>query len=284
MIAGRVIATDVPVLTAAAIRIAIAASVLLVILRSQGPLPRVSRSQLMAIGAMGLTGVCIFNLFFFSALQSIAASKGALIVALIPVLTALVMALVLKEALSAQRWVGIVLALFGVSLVVTGGDPILLSEYLRSILGTGEGLMLLAALGWVTYTVISRVAIKGLSPLAASTYAALVGFVLLVLALAVTEAVTLPNAPQAWNLDWLNLKNVAALIYIATFGTALPYVWFVQGVQQLGPARTAIYINLTPVFGVSLGFIVLGEAIDWSMLIGGLIVIAGVTLTTRSKS
>jgi len=237
---------------------------------------------------MGLTGVFTFNVLFFSALQSIAASKGALIVALVPVLTALVMAFVLKEVPSLQRWVGISLALFGVSLVVTGGDPGLLADYLRSILGTGEGLMLLAALGWVAYTVISRVAVQGLSPLAASTYAALVGLLLLlvalVVALVVAESLTLSTEAHTEQLEWLNLKNAAALIYIATFGTALPYVWFVQGVQELGPARTAIYINLTPVFGVSLGFVVLGEAIDWSMLIGGLIVIAGVTLTTRSKS
>lgn len=275
MIAGRVIATDVPVLMAATIRLAIATGVLLVLLRGQGPLPRVSRAELMAIGAMGLAGIFTFNVMFFSALQTIPASKGALIVALIPVLTALIMAIVLKEAISLQRWLGIGLALAGVSIVVTGGDMRLLTTYLGGMLGTGEGLMLLAALGWVTYTVISRLAVKGLSPLAASTYAAIVGFVLLALALA--------TDPSAWRFDWLNLKTAVALVYIATFGTALPYVWFVQGVQQLGAARTAVYINLTPVFGVSLGFIVLGEAIDWSMLIGGLIVITGVTLTNRSK-
>ena len=275
MIAGRVIAIDVPVLMAATIRLAIAAGVLLILLRGQGPLPRVSRTELMAIGAMGLAGIFTFNVLFFSALQTIPASKGALIVALIPVLTALIMAIVLKEAISLHRWLGIGLALAGVSIVVTGGDMRLLTTYLGGMLGTGEGLMLLAALGWVTYTVISRLAVKGLSPLAASTYAAIVGFVLLALALAAD--------PSAWRLDWLNLKTAVALVYIATFGTALPYVWFVQGVQQLGAARTAVYINLTPVFGLSLGFIVLGETIDWSMLIGGLIVITGVTLTNRSK-
>jgi drug/metabolite transporter (DMT)-like permease len=276
MIAGRVIAVEVPVLMAATIRLAIAWLVLLILLRGQGPLPPVNRPQLLAVFAMGLAGIFGFNLFFFSALQSIPASKGALIVALIPVLTALIMALVLREVIRLQRWLGIALALSGVSIVVTGGELGLLVQYLSSMLGTGEGLMLLAALGWVTYTVISRLALKGLSPLAASTYAAFVGLVLLATALA--------SDPSSWRLDWLSVNTVVALIYIATFGTALPYVWFVQGVQQLGPARTAVYINLTPVFGVSLGFLVLGEAIDWSMLIGGLIVIAGVTLTNRSSS
>lgn len=276
MIAGRVIAATVPVLAASTIRLAMASLVLLFVLRSFGPLPRINRTELVTIALMGASGVFVFNVFFFSALQKIPASKGALIVALVPVLTALVVAVAIKERVGGRRWLGIALALTGVCVVVTGGQLDQLMTHLGGMFGSGEGLMLIAVLGWVTYTVLSRIALKNLSALAASTYAAWVGTLLLALALS-TE-------PDAWQLDWLNWQSALALIYIATFGTALPYVWFVQGVQQLGPARTAVYINLTPVFGVSLGFLVLGEAIDWSMAIGGLIVIAGVTLTNRSKA
>lgn len=276
MIAGRVIAKTVPVLTASTIRLGLASLVLLTILRSFGPLPRVNGRQLATIAIMGASGVFVFNMLFFAALQKIPASKGALIVALVPVLTALIVAAVLRERIGLQRWIGIALALTGVSVVVTHGQLHQLTAYLATMFGTGEGLMIMAALGWVTYTVLSRVALKGLSALAASTYAAWTGTLLLTVALA--------TQPAAWQLDWLDWQSALALIYIATFGTALPYVWFVQGVQQLGPARTAVYINLTPVFGVSLGFLVLGEAIDWSMAVGGLIVIAGVTLTNRSNA
>lgn len=276
MIAGRVIAAKVPVLTASTIRLAIASFVLLVLLRRFGPLPRVDRKQFATLTVMGFCGVFIFNIFFFAALQKIPASKGALIVALVPVLTALVVAVLLRERIKAQRWMGIALALAGVSVVVTHGQLQLLASYLGDTLGSGEGLMMVAALGWVGYTVISRVALKGLSALAASTYAACIGFALL--------AIALLTQPENWQLDWIDWHSSLALVYIAVIGTALPYVWFVQGVQALGPARTAVYINLTPVFGVSLGFLVLGEAIDSSMLIGGLIVIAGVTLTNRSNA
>jgi drug/metabolite transporter (DMT)-like permease len=86
-----------------------------------------------------------------------------------------------------------------------------------------------------------------------------------------------------WSYDWLNLETSGALLYIALMGTVLPYIWYVQGVQQLGPSRTAIYINLTPVFGVSLGFLVLGESLHPSLIVGGLIVIAGVTLTNWTR-
>jgi drug/metabolite transporter (DMT)-like permease len=50
----------------------------------------------------------------------------------------------------------------------------------------------------------------------------------------------------------------------------------------LGPARTAVYANLTPVFGVVLGYLILSEPIDISMIVGGIIVIAGVSLANRN--
>ena len=276
MIAGRVISQQVPNLTAGSIRLVIASAVLFALLRQQGPLPRINMRQFAVLAAMGAAGVFVFNVFFFWALEKIPASKGALIVALIPVLTALGVSYLLKERLGLQRWLGIAMALVGVAIVITHGDWLRASDYLTSLLEAGDGLMLIAALGWVTYTILSRFALQGLSPLAASTYAAWVGMFILL--------VGLPFEADLWSQSMLNWKSVLALVYIAVMGTVVPYVWYVQGVQRLGPARAAIYINLTPVFGVSLGYLMLGESIDLSMLVGGLIVIAGVTLTNRSKS
>jgi drug/metabolite transporter (DMT)-like permease len=45
-----------------------------------------------------------------------------------------------------------------------------------------------------------------------------------------------------------------------------------------------VYANLTPIFGVVLGYLVLSEPIDLSMIVGGAIVILGVTLTNRARA
>lgn len=276
MIAGRIISQQVPNLTAGSIRLVIASAILLLLLRLQGPLPRINLRQFGVLATMGVAGVFVFNVFFFWALEKIPASKGALIVALIPVLTALGVSYLLRERLGIQRWLGIAMALVGVVIVITQGNWLQVSEYIAGLLEAGDGLMLIAALGWVTYTILSRFALQGLTPLAASTYAACIGMLIL-LAGAPFEA-------DSWSGSMLAWRPLLALVYIAVMGTVVPYVWYVQGVQRLGPARAAIYINLTPVFGVSLGYFLLGESIDLSMVVGGLIVIAGVTLTNRSKS
>jgi drug/metabolite transporter (DMT)-like permease len=54
-------------------------------------------------------------------------------------------------------------------------------------------------------------------------------------------------------------------------------------VQRIGPSRTAVFINLVPVFGVTFGAVLLGEPVLASMVIGGALVIAGVALTNRAQ-
>jgi drug/metabolite transporter (DMT)-like permease len=59
------------------------------------------------------------------------------------------------------------------------------------------------------------------------------------------------------------------------------FVWWYEGVKALGPARTAVFNNLVPVFGVSLAALMLGEQVMTSMVAGGLLVATGVTITNR---
>jgi drug/metabolite transporter (DMT)-like permease len=68
-------------------------------------------------------------------------------------------------------------------------------------------------------------------------------------------------------------------------GTGVAFVWFYQGVQRLGPARTAVFVNLVPVFAdPARASRCSGEHVDASMIIGGAIVIAGVWLLNRPQS
>ena len=80
----------------------------------------------------------LYNLFFFGALERISASRTALVVALNPVLTALMLALVLRQKLELHRWIGIATALLGVCVVLARGDLSALSSRIT----TGEALMI----------------------------------------------------------------------------------------------------------------------------------------------
>jgi drug/metabolite transporter (DMT)-like permease len=273
-IAGRIVAAALPPMTAASIRFAIAVCLLLVLAwKREGGLPRLSKQQIGATAALGLTGIFLYNVCFFSALHHMPAGRSALFVALNPIVTALAAAVIMRERLTGLKWAGIGVAFLGAAIVITRGEPLQALHDMSQSVGVGELFMLTAASCWAAYTLVGRAALKGLTPLAATTYAALWGLLFLAIG-ATTEFGTID-----WSgVDW---KVWASVSYLGAFGTVIAFVWWYEGVKAIGASRTAVFNNLVPVFGISLAAMMLGEQVLASMVTGGVLVAAGVTLTNR---
>ena len=71
--------------------------------------------------------------------------------------------------------------------------------------------------------------------------------------------------------------------YLGVFGTALGFVWYYEGIRRVGPLRAAQFINLVPVSAVLLAFLILGEPLTLSLVLGAALVISGVYLTNRGR-
>lgn len=273
-VAGKEIAAALPPAVGAVCRFAIAAALLLPLAwRASGGLPRLSARQMLGTAGLGLTGILLYNLCFFSALHHMPAGRTALFVALNPVLTALAASLVFRERLRGVQWAGVAIALTGTVVVVTHGHPLEALHDAGRSFGTGELLMVGAAASWAAYTLVGRVVLAGLSPLVATACSAMWGLCFLLLASA-RELAGVPWAALGWSV-W------AALFYLGAFGTVLGFVWYADGVKAIGPSRTAVFNNLVPVFGVALAGLLLGERITASMLAGGALSVLGVSLTNR---
>lgn len=270
-IAGRIAAPVLPHFTIATLRFVVGFALLAVALRlRERGWPRLDARQLALLAACALTGLFAYNLFFLGALALIPASRTALVVALNPVATALAMALVFRERLVAQRWVGIALALAGVWIVVAQGDPALI----LARVGRGELLMLGGALSWAAYTILQRLLFEtpgAPSPLAAATLCSGLGALFL--------AAGMPFEWHSWRAPDVTGEVLAAILFLGAGGTAIAFVWYGEGVRVLGPARAAVFNNMVPVFGAALAALLLGEPILVSMIVGGLVALAGVTLT-----
>jgi drug/metabolite transporter (DMT)-like permease len=271
-VAGKhVVATLSPLMGSFARYLVACAALLVAAFALEGGLPRLTRRQGLATFVLGLLGVFAYNLFFMGALEHLPGSRAALIIALNPVITITISAIALNERLSARRWLGVVIALFGVWIVISHGDIVSVTS---AGVGAGELLMLGAVTSWALYTVIGRKVLVGLSPLAATNYAALWGTFLL-------GVVALPHFTElrASQFGW---DMIGALLYLGMLGTALAFVWYYTSIQRLGTAIASIFNNLVPVFGVAISVILLGEPLLASMLIGGAIAITGVMLVSRA--
>lgn len=238
----------------------------------EGGLPKLTRRQLSGTVVLGLLGVFAYNLFFMGALARVPASRAALIIAMNPVITISISSLVLGERLSPLRWLGVAVALTGVWIVVSHGDIVSIAA---AGVGAGELFMLAAVTSWALYTVIGRQVLKGLSPLAATNYAALWGTVML-------GVVAAPHFGElsASQFGW---RVVVSLLYLGILGTAVAFVWYYTSIKRLGASMSAIFTNLVPVFGVLISVLVLGESLLPSMLIGGAVAICGVMMVSLLK-
>ena len=273
-IAGRLLTESLSPLMSAIGRFSIAVLILIMLtLKSEGKLPRLSLKQIMVTFILGLTGVFIYNLCFFNALSEMPASRTALFVAFNPIATALLVSLVYREKLSLQRFLGISVAILGALTVISNGHLLSVIQDISQTFAHGELFMICAVLAWAIYTVVGRKALLGLSPLASTTYASIWGLLLFFVMWLFN-----PEQQMVKGLDW---QASLAIGYLAIFGTVIPFVWYYQGIQKIGAAQTAVFTNFVPLFGLLLGALLLNEQISHSMLLGGSLIIAGVILTNR---
>lgn len=267
-VAAKILVQEVPPFTAAFVRFVIAVIALGFILYQQEGFVQLSKDNLKTSFWLGFTGIFLYSFFFLNGLRHINAGRGALVIALNPVLIALISWLWFKDNMTVLKGFGIVTALVGCVLVISDGHP---QKFFQGEVGMGELLIIGCVFSWAAYTFIGRHATLTMSPLATTFYASLVGCVLLGIA-SVSEA--------PWSLIGHFSTNAwLALLFLGLLGTALSYTWFTDGVKQIGAARAGPFINLTPVFGVLLSALILDERLHIEVLTGGALTILGVMMT-----
>ena len=268
--AGRSLAQNVGPFSAAFFRFVVASIFLVFITwKVEGKIPVLRKRQILPILLLGMTGVFCYNLFFFKGLKLIEASRAAIIIANNPVFIALFSTVFFKEKLNALKVTGIIISVTGAVIAITRGDVL---EILHGNLGLGEFYIFLCVLSWVIFSLLGKAVMVNLSPLSSVTYSIIIGTILLFVP-ALMEG--LVDCIYYSISDWWNI------FYLGFFGTVLGFVWFYEGINQIGPTRAGLFINFVPISAVLLAFLILGEPLTFSLLIGTLLVSTGVYLTNR---
>jgi len=77
---------------------------------------------------------------------------------------------------------------------------------------------------------------------------------------------------------------VAGLLYVGSLASVAAFLAWNAGIGRLGADRGAIFLNLIPVFTAAIAVPLLGEGLGVAQLVGGLLVLSGVALTTQGGS
>lgn len=269
-VAGRSLAQNVGPFSAAFFRFAVASLLLVFITwKVEGKLVLLKKGQILPVFLLGLTGVFCYNVFFFKGLKLIEAGRAAIIIANNPIFIALFSAVFFKEKLNALKISGIIISVLGAIIAISRGDVL---EFLQGNLGLGEFYIFLCVVSWVVFSLLGKAVMSGLSPLVSVTYSSLTGTILLFMP---ASREGLANCIYYSIYDWGNI------FYLGFFGTVLGFVWFYEGINQIGPTKAGLFINFVPISAILLAFLILSESLTISLLIGTLLVTTGVYLTNR---
>ncbi|MFF2347840.1 DMT family transporter [Pseudarthrobacter sp. NPDC058119] len=216
---------------------------------------------LLALSVCGLLG---YNLLLYFALEHTDAFNASLINAFNPALITLAAAVFLRERLTPLAVAGVVMALAGVLIVISGGD---LGRLATAGFGTGEVLMVGAVVVWTAYTVTGRLAPK-VPPITATAVQAAVAVGLLAPVHLAKGGLALPATDGA----------LASLLFIAIFPSVLSYVLWNRALTVLPAAGAGVFLNLITVFTAVLTLLA-GQVHAAAQFVGGAIVVCGVVLT-----
>ena len=273
-IAGRVLAQEVEPYSGSFLRFLVASVCMIpLVWHFEGRLQQLRRKQVLFVFLSGMTGVFLYNIFFLTGMQTVQAGRASVIVASNPVLIALFAALLFRgERMTPLKAIGVALSVCGAVYVITRGNP---ADILQGAIGRGELLIFGCVASWVSYSLIGKVVMRDVYPVSAVTYACLIG-----------SAALLPPAlfeGIAGNLGGYSLSAWFSIVYLGFFGTCLGFIWYYEGIREIGPSKAGVFINFVPISAVIMSFFLLGETIDASLLIGAALVLSGIYLTNRSS-
>jgi drug/metabolite transporter (DMT)-like permease len=241
---------------------------LLMIMLGVRPWPKPDKPILYRLIAMGFCGVALYNICFFSGLRTVPSGRASLMASLQPSLIFLYSRIVWGEKVTLKKLIGLTLSLLGAGLVLTQADP---EKLFATGLGSGDLWILAAVIAWFAYTILGRDLANKMEPLPATAYSIWAGLAMLLLYAALTH-------PPTPNLNTFTFWSTSA--YLGFLGTTLAFLLYLRGLEQIGAARTSIFINLVPIFSVLTSNIVLKEPITWPTIFGGILALTGVRLLT----
>jgi drug/metabolite transporter (DMT)-like permease len=226
------------------------------------------RQALLPLFLMGITGVILFNLFMFLALERTSADNTGLLSALNPVSIALASFFLLRERIKWQQAGAMFISLVGVLVVITHGDW---QKLLHLRFNTGDLFMLAAVAMWGVYSVAGKKAMQAVSPFMSTLWSGIFGCLIL-----------LPFTLPSFSLNQPTVAFWTAALYVSVGATVLAMVIWNIGVQKVGGTKSGMFLNFNPIFTAVLAWLFLHEQMTVIQGLGTLLVIGGVYLFTRS--
>ena len=171
---------------------------------------------------------------------------------------------------SLVQWVGVLITALGVVVVATRGTPL---SILEVDLNTGDLAMVAACAVYAAYTV----ALRDRPSMPATAF-----FALLALIAAVTSLPLVALEVYAGGLRMPTANGLLITVWIAIFPSFLAQIFYLRGVDLIGPGRAGVFVNLVPVFAAAMAVVLIDEPFAAFHAVALVLVIGGIWLAQRT--
>lgn len=230
-----------------------------------------SKSEVAKLLAIGLLGFGISVGAQFVGTDESTAINGSLVTSASPAFILVFAAILLREKLTTQRIVAVVLATLGVLIIIDPSKADFSSETFR-----GNIALAVAAITWGLYSILIRRVSAKVDTLIVTTIA-FVGGLLLTIPASLIELRSRP-------IGTIDIGVVLGILYLGVISTAGAMWLWNRAFALVDASIASLTFFAQPLVGTVLSVILLNQQIQLPLLIGGLLIIIGVLLSIYSPS
>ena len=215
---------------------------------------------------MGLFGFTGFNSAYYVAAHDTIAINLGLVQGTMPAFIIIIAWIWLKDKINFTQFLGVLITFIAVLIVVCSGN---FNALIELELNSGDIVMIFACTLYAIYAVGLRKKpkISALPLLTFFAYIAFLGSLPGLIYETLSNELILPG-----------LKGITILGVIIIFPSFLAQIFFMKGVEKIGPSRSGLYTNLVPVFSSLLAVFFLGEEFQFFHLLSLIMIFTGIYL------
>ncbi|MFJ7737005.1 DMT family transporter [Lysinibacillus sp. NPDC097287] len=265
IVAGKLIVQSFPLFLASELRFLVATMILVPLLIKVEGIPSIHKKDFFFLFLQALFGVFLFNIFMLYGLTKTTAIEGGLITSTVPAFTVVLSCLILKEKLTTNLVIGILLAVLGTMII--NGYQFLLSTDSDSSSLLGNLFIFGAVISEALFIIFGKYVAQSVSPLAISTFVSLFGAVLF-LPFSLFEG-------SQFEFKEVSITEWGLILYSGLVVTVIAFILMHQGVSKVPASSTGVLTSFLPLSSTILSVVILGEEIFFLHFIGfGFILIA----------